>query len=321
MIDVAIISSILGKAADTIQNLKKEGFISHEGLIIDHNACEAEYRIDLNLGEHGSRTSRFKNIIKSKLMSKITIDVIYASGSSMMNENLIELGMLEIEDGKLTIDFPKILKEIKSGFVIMYFRTKFPTSLRSKLIHRQAGQANTIKGQTITAHFDIVLDYANMWYSNFTSFSVRNIIFNLNQNLNQDEIKNALPEEIRKKLERADKNSLTKGNARKYLQELQKVILDLQSKEFLSKLENIIEIDPTSNCEIIGIFPSMRAYNLPYSNWTLTIPDLFTIKISANIEDRETAIHATASLNLEKYRELLKEEFRKFKSQTKKLKF
>jgi len=98
LIDAAIISSVLGKATDIVQKLKKEGFISHEGLIIDHDAYEIEYRIDLNLGEHGSRTSRFKNIIKSKLMSKVTIDVIDASGSSMMNENLIELGMLKIEN-------------------------------------------------------------------------------------------------------------------------------------------------------------------------------------------------------------------------------
>ncbi len=321
MIDVAIISSILGKASDIIQKLKKEGFISHEGLIIDYDASEVEYRIDLNLGEHGSRTSRFKNVIKSGLMSKITFDAIDASGSSMMNENLIELKMLEMDDGKLTINFPKILKEIKSGFVILYIRSKFSKDLKEKLVHRQVSKHNILKNTTITAHFDIVLDYANMWYSNFTSFSVRNIVFTLNHNLNQNEIKNALPEAILKKLDMADKLALTKANARKYLQEFQKVILSLQSKEFLSKMESTIEIKPPSNCKIIGITPSLRAYNLQFSNWTLTIPDLFTIKISVNIEDRETAIHAAATLDLEKYREILKDEFRNFKTQTKKLRF
>lgn len=320
MIDAVIISSILGKAADTIQNLKKEGFISHEGLIIDHEACEAEYRIDLNLGEHGSRTSRFKNLIKAKLMSKVTIEALDASGSSLTHENLRELDMLILDDGKLTIDFPKILNEIKSGFVILYFRVKFPQLLREKLTHRQVSKANIIKGNKVIANFDIVLDYANMWYSDFTSFSVRNIIFTLNLNLEQQEIKDALPSELLKKLERADKMAVTKGNARKYLQEFQRAILNLQSKEFLSKLESIIEIDPPSNCRITGIVPSLRAYNLQYSDWTMTIPDLFTINISTNIEDRETAIHAKATMDLEKYRELLKEELGNFEP-TKKFRF
>jgi len=157
MIDVAILTSILGKATDTIQKLKKEGFISHEGLIVNYDASEVEYRIDLNLGEHGSRTSRFKNIIKSKLMSKMTIDAIDASGSSMTNENLRELEMLKIDDGKLIIDFPKILKEIKSGFVVLYFRTKFPESLKTKLIHRVVNKVNTIKNDKIIANFDIYI--------------------------------------------------------------------------------------------------------------------------------------------------------------------
>jgi len=122
-------------------------------------------------------------------------------------------------------------------------------------------------------------------------------------------------------LEKADKMSLTKGNARKYLQEFQNVLLNLQSEKFLSKLRGTLEINPPSNCKIETITPSMRSYKLQYSDWSITIPDLFIIKILANIEDRETAIHANVTMDLKKYKELLKEEFSYLTMHAKRFKF
>ena len=178
-----------------------------------------------------------------------------------------------------------------------------------------------MKNGKLVSHFELVLDYANMWYSNFTSFSVRDIIFTLNHELPQNEIQSLMMEELKEKLERADKEALKKENARKFLLEFQKTILELQEPEFLLKLHGLIEIDPPTNGMLSTVIPSLKVYTMKHSKIPITIPDRFTLKISTNIEDRETAVHGTITFDLEEFRKLLREKFKKFRDINRKLKF
>lgn len=321
MLDVALVSSFLGNTANIFQKLKSEKIVSHEGLVIYHDKNEVEYRIDLNIGDPKSRITKFKNFLKSKVLKKITLDALEATGTGINNENLMEMELMKWSENKLTIDFPGIFKDVKSSLVIIIFRTRFSPEFVKKLVHRQISKINSIKNGKIVSTFEMVLDYANMWYSNFTSFSVRNIIFTMNHGLPQDEIKDLMMEELSKKLGKADKEALKKENARKFLSEFQKTLLELQTPEFLDKLYGLIEIDPPTSGRIINVTPSLRVYILEHSRIPLTIPDLFVLKISTNIEDREIAIHGTITFDLEEFRKLVKEKFRQFRDRNKKLKF
>jgi len=321
LLDVALVSSFLGSAANIIQKLKSEKIISHEGLVIYHDKKEVEYRIDLNLGDQKSRVTNFKNFFKSKTLKKITLNALEATGTGINNENLMEMGLMKWHENKLTIDFPRIFTDVKSSLVIIIFRTRFNSELVDRLVHRRISKVNSMKNGKLVSHFELVLDYANMWYSNFASFSVRDLIFTLNHGLPQNEIQSLMMEELKKKLERADKEALKKENARKYLLEFQKTILELQEPEFLLKLQGLIEIDPPANGRIISVIPSLRVYIMKYSRIPLTVPDLFILKVSANIEDRETAVSGTITLDLVEFRKLLREKFKKFRDINRKLKF
>ena len=321
MVDPVLVSSFLGTAAGIIQKLKSEKIISHEGLVIYHDKCEVEYRIDLNLGDPKSRITKFKNFFKAKALQKVVIDALDATGTGINNENLMEMGLIKWDDKKLTIDFPKIFSDIQSSLVIIIFKIPFSTEFIDKLIHSQISKVNSVKNGKVISHFELVLDYANMWYSNFTSFSVRDIIFTLNQSLPQDQIKSMMMGDLSLKLVKADKEALKKGNARKFLVEFQKILLELQTPEFLEKIQNLIEIDPPTTGTVLSVTSSLRVYNMELSRIPLTVPDLFILKISTHIEDRETAVHGTITLDLEEYRRLLKEKFKKFRNQNRKLKF
>ena len=321
MIDPVIVSGILGSTADIIQKLKSEKIVSHEGLVIYHEKNEVEYRIDLNLGDPKSRITNFKNFFKSKALKKISFDVLEATGIGINNENLIEMGLMTWDENKLTIDFPKIFNEVQSSLVIIIFRTTFSSSFIDKLIHRQISKVNSISNGKLISHFELVLDYANMWYSNFTSFSVRDIIFTINQSLPQDKMKSMMMGDLTLKLAKADKEALKKENARKFLSGFQQVLLELQEPVFLEKVRNLLDVEPHSAGTVLSVIPSLRVYNMQYSRIPLTVPDLFTIKISTHIEDRETAIHGTIKFDMDEYGKLLKEKFKKFRDQNKKLKF
>ena len=192
MLDVALVSSFLGSTANIIQKLKSEKIISHEGLVIYHEKKEVEYRIDLNIGDQKSRVTNFKNFFKSKTLKKITLDALEATGTGINNENLMEMGLMEWHENKLTIDFPRIFADVKSSMVIIIFRTRFNSELVDRLVHRRISKVNSMKNGKLVSHFELVLDYANMWYSNFTSFSVRDIIFTLNHELPQNEIQSLI---------------------------------------------------------------------------------------------------------------------------------
>ncbi len=101
----------------------------------------------------------------------------------------------------------------------------------------QISKVNSIKNGKLVSHYELVLDYANMWYSNFTSFAVRNITFTLNFALPQNEINSLVAEELRKKLENADRMALKKENARKFLLEFQKTLLEIQDPDFLLQIQ------------------------------------------------------------------------------------
>lgn len=322
MIDLTLLASAFGKSIDLIQKLKEEGNISHTGIIIDYENREAEYRIDITLGEIQSRPNRFKNLLKSLLVKEITIDVKGISGSGIPEgENLVQLNLITLKEKKATIDFPKIFSQVKSSLVVIQIRKSFPQELMKKLLYRNIGRASQRKSNQIISNMDIGLDYANMWYSQFESFTIRNIVFTNTINLLSEAISEALPKKLRNRLASADNLALTNRDARKYLAEFQKLLLEFQSKEFLARLESLFVIEPESNFRITDIKTTMKSYTLSQSGLPQLLPGQFEIKMTANIEDREIVSHGILKFDLDKFQNLLKEVLKKLENKTRKLKF
>lgn len=321
LLDLALLSGILGPAANIIQKLKEEKIISHEGLVIYYEDNEIKYRLDLHLGDQKSRTTKINNFLKSTTLQKITIDALEASGTGMNGgENLMELGLLSLNNGKLTIDFPQIFKTINSNLIILKFRTRCPPGLKDQLVYPQIHRTTSLQGEKIVFNFEIILNYANMWHSNYASFSVRNILFTTAHESNLTRLDEILGE-YAQKFERADKMALTKENARIFLTEFQKTLMEFQKPEFLDRLKDILTIKPSMNGRVTNIVPSLMVHTLSHSKIPLTIPDTFTYSILSNIEDHQTAIHGEAIFDFEKYHELIKEKLKSFIMKNKKLKF
>jgi len=279
LVEPAILSSILGTAKDVFQKLKEQGVIKREGLIIDHNACEAEYRLDLVLGDIHSRLSSLKNFLNSKFAKKIEITALEVSGFGILSdENFVENGWITNKEGISTIDFPTIISKATSTHAIIYIKTKISPELREKLVYRQIGKVAYHENQRTVSNIDLILDYAELWHSQFSSFAIRNIVFTISLKVLLETLPTIIPEDIRKKLNKADKMASAKGNARKFLKHFQDVVLGMQTKEFLDKIGQIIEITP-SNCVLEGIVTKMHSLPLQYSEFSVIIPEKFEIKI------------------------------------------
>ena len=319
--DLGIISAVLGPAASIIQKFKQEKSIIHEGLIIYHEDNEIDYSLHLNLGDQTSRIKRFKNFLKSRTLQKVTIDAIDATGFGMNAENLMELGLLSWDNNnKLLIDFPRILRTINSNLVILTFRTRFPSDLKNHLVYRQISRTTSLKNEKMVTNFEIILNHANMWYSDYISFSVRNILFTIGFKLDQTSLNEMLGDHIHK-LEKADKAALTKSNARSFLIEFQKTLMEFQDSEFLDKLKDLLTIVPHFSGRLVNISSSTKMHVLPHSQIPLTIPGAFLFSISSNIEDRRTSIQGNMIFDSDGYNMLLKDKIQSFMMRNKKLKF
>lgn len=316
-----ILSSVFGTAKDVFEKLKEQGIIKREGLIIDHDMCEAEYRLDLTLGDIHSRLSSLKNFLNSKFSKKIEIPSLETSGFGIVSdENFVENGWIINNDGKSTIDFPTIISKATSTHAIIFIRTKISSELREKLVYRQIGRVAYHENQKTVSNIDIILDYAELWHSQFSSFAVRNIIFIMNLNVLPETFPIIIPKDIREKLNKSDKMAHTKGNARKFLRLFQDVVIGMQNKEFLDKIEQIIEITP-SNCVMEGITAKMRSFPLQHSEFSIIFPENFEIKIKGKIESHETAINVKCYLDINLYNKILEKEFSKLRILSKNLRF
>lgn len=311
-----IISSVFDKSAEFIEKLKEQGSIVNTGAIINFQHSEIEYRLQLDLGDIHSRPNKFKNMLASLLVKDVNLEVFEISGIGIPNnENLVQLGLIRMNQSLATIDFPKILLEIKSNLLIITFRKAFPKELRDKLVYRNIGRTGIVEGNTLRSNMEIVLDYANLWYSQFQSFSIRNIVFTLTMNLEPEFFMTMISKELRTKLTKSDKLALENDAARKFLSTFQKVANELQSPEFLSKMEECIKVEPENHFMLSNVGVTVKPYYLPKSGWPITLPSTFLVSIIAKIDDRQTSIHGISKLDNDKFEDLLKQVFDKIKHQ------
>lgn len=157
-----------------------------------------------------------------------------------------------------------------------------------------------------------------MWYKQYSSFSVRNIRFELGMSIHKNLINQAVPEDLRKKLAQADHEANENSKARDYLLAFERILLQVQDNEFLETLMSSVSTNNPS-IRLVEVIPKMQGYKLSQSGMRTMLPGKLVFVFEAEIEDKQKAIHGIVSLNNSQYVEAISDLISKFKDEESKI--
>lgn len=320
-----LFSDVLGGAVPLIQTLLNSKLIVAKGATVYHKYSEIEYRFDIKIGSESSRADGIIRTLQSFLQKPVEFDnVIEILGYGLPhNENLKELDIITIKDDKATIDFAKLLRTVKSDLVVLTIRTIFPEELRRKLVTARISQNSTYhNGDYIEASLDISLDYADMWYKTFDSFTVREIEFSFNLNIVLKTIEPLIPSDLKKRIRSAAK-AVTSGNqkAAEFLKIMNDNFLTFEQEERVSELIQSISVEPKQYFEVTSIIPRMQSCEIAGVRYPVILPGSMNMFLSCRLEGRQVALHGTLRLDLHKFNNVLSHIISDIQKQTHELKF
>ena len=315
---LTILSTVFVASYKLLEKLREKNGITKSGVIIDYGRSEIEYNFMINLGDTQSRKKTITKHLSAIANKKITIDdVSQISGVALpTNEDLRKLGIITLRQRTATLDFPALLKKIQGNLVTISFKKSFPRELTNKLVYRNIGKVSRHTEKGIESNLEIILDNANMWRTQFTSFSVRNIIFAINISISKNTILAALPDKLREKLILADQESGANSNAKKFLARFQRLISEFQDEDFLNEISKSVLLDPSHSFILRDIKTAMQGYSLTKSGMPLMLPGKIILTIESHIEDDQKSLHGTAFLGMQSYNKTFKALLKKIEYET-----
>lgn len=315
---LTIFSSIFGASYKILEKLREKKGISTSGIIIDYARSEIEYNFMIDLGDIQSRKKTITKHLSAIANKKITIDEVSSiSGMALpTNENLRTLEIITLRQRTATIDFPALFKKIQGNLVTISLKKSFPRELTEKLVYRNIGKISRHSEKGIESNMEIVLNNANMWKTQFTSFSVRNIVFTINMSIDKNTTLTALPDKLKEKLILSDQESGVNSNARKFLARFQRLISEFQDEDFINELSKSISLEPSHSFIIRDIKTTLQGYSLTKSGMPIMLPGKMITTIQANIEDDQKSLHGTLFLDTKTYEKTFKKLMEKIESET-----
>jgi len=319
---LTILSTVFGASYKILEKLREKNGIPTSGVIIDYERSEIEYNFMINLGDTQSRKKTITKHLSAIANKKITIDdVSQISGVALpTNEDLRKLGIITLRQRTATLDFPALFKKIQGNLVTISFKKSFPRELTNKLVYRNIGKVSRRTEKGLESNLEIILDNANMWRTQFTSFSVRNIIFTINISIDKNTILTALPEKLKDKLILADQESGVNSNAKKFLARFQRLISEFQDEDFLNEISKSVLLDPSFSFILKDIRTTMQGYSLTKSGMPLMLPGKIILTIESHIEDDQKSLHGTAFLDIQSYSNTFNVLLKKIESETNNIK-
>ncbi len=154
--------SALGGSSPFIQKLNELGVTIHKGATVFYKSSEIEFTFHFNMGPISTRVDTILKHVKSFLAKPLEFEnIIDIHGYGLTpKENLREMGIIQIEGNKATVDFGKILKEIKSNLVILTVRTKLNEKITQALLSVHIDKNPQHEGDKITsANIEAVLEF------------------------------------------------------------------------------------------------------------------------------------------------------------------
>ncbi len=187
----------LGKLASVgIQKLIDSKLIIHKGLTLYHRTSELEFAFMLSLGSGLSRTNSIVKKIKGALAKPTEFDnVIEITGRGIpYAENLNNMGIITMTATKGKIDFGRLFKEVKSETVLLKVRIRIDDDLKRLLVSSRIDQTSKHFGKDLAeANIEIALDYASLWHKIYDEYTVRDIEFTFNLEVNSISIVDQIP--------------------------------------------------------------------------------------------------------------------------------
>ena len=296
--------AVLGAAVPIIKQLLDSKLVVAKGATIYHKYSEIEYRFHITIGSENSRAGSIIKTLQSYLQKPVEFDnVIEISGYGLPhNENLKELEIIKINEHKATIDFATLLRTIKSELVILMIRMVLPQELTQKLTTMRISKNLDHYGDYIEASLDVALDYADLWYKTFDSFTVRDIQFTFNLYITISIIEDLLPSDFKRNVRNAA-IAATSGNQRaaEFLKKLNDNFLTFEDENRLPALVECISVEPAEYFEITSVIPRMQSCEILGIRYPIVLPGSMKILLLCNLEGRQTALHGILKLDLRKF--------------------
>lgn len=301
MVDPAIGSllfTVVKGSYEVIKQASALNLIANKSAVIYWHESILEFQWHLKNYSKG-KTSFF---VKSK--SVIINDIIEVNGQIFPhnNKDLFELGIISFKNNVLTIDLKKILLFKVTEIVIIIFKTAF-----NKTAFNNLCKPYLRKKYEFEYIFSVVLDKPELWLSDFSSLTYRNIFLeNIHINIPTNIIEECLSEQL--------KDNVLKWWSDSAIQENQDALG--RSRNFSNFLKAINEerkdeIESLINIESKAIFDPIVNINCLINEFELGndskihLPSSFIIQINCSVEGKEHAIRGKILFDIERYKEFL----------------
>ena len=176
----SVVSGLGSSFLSILEKLLGTGDIVHRGATVYHKSSEIEYTYQISIGPSHSRVNGIVKKLKGYLSKLVEFDeVIEIYGFGLPhNEDLKKLGVIQVKGKKANIDFTKLFQTIKSELVTIVIRKKFPEKLRHAIVIPHMVQTPRYSGFDYTeTNLEVALDYADLWFTSFEQFTIREIEF------------------------------------------------------------------------------------------------------------------------------------------------
>ncbi|MGI0057785.1 MAG: hypothetical protein ACREAK_10500, partial [Nitrosarchaeum sp.] len=269
--------STLGKVAHSgIQQLINSQIIVHKGVTFYHRESEFEFAFLLSLGDESSLGNNFLNKIASITKKPIEFEnVIEIKGHGMTkNENLVNLGIITMKEGKGEIDFGKLIREVKSSIVFIKVRVKAPEDFKHLLVSSRIDKTSRhYEKEKIETNIEIALDYANLWKKVFDQFTVRDIEFPFHLEVSPETIVEQIPQKTRDRIISAgEKIGKGEKDAVSFLSVMSECFLSFEREDKRIQLKDLISVSPEDKFYIKEIYPTMNSMVIARVGHPIVLP-------------------------------------------------
>lgn len=307
-----------------IQQLIVSKIIVHKGAIFYHRASEFEFAFLLSLGDEKSRVDNILKKIQSLTKKPVEFEnIIEIHGHGLTHaENLVNLGMISVKNGKGKIDFGKILREIKSNIVFIKVRVKIDEELRDHLVTSRIDKTSKYIGdEKIETNIEIALDYANLWKNVFDQFTIRDIDFSFNLDVSPETIVKQIPEKYRKRIISAGKK-IKQGekDAVTFLRIMSECFLSFEKDDKRIQLMNLVSVTPEDKFSIKDVQPTMQSMVIAKVGYPVVLPGSLRIRIGAILEGDDIAIRGKLIIDLKQFSKIINDISKDIQNKTQKLK-
>lgn len=311
-------------ARPIVEKLIEKKVIIRKGVTIYHKSSEIEYAFMLSLGEKNSRLGEILKKLSGFLNKPVDFpNVIEASGYGLQHsENLVELGMITTSKNNATIDFGKIIGDVKSETVFIKIRQSLPEGLRNMMVvNRMNRSARFIGKDLLENDIEISLDYADLWYKVLDQYTVRDIEFTFELLVAPVTIVEKIPKPYQDRIIRAAK-AVSTGNqdAVRFLKIMAEGFTSFEKNERLEQLRNTISGEPSDLIKITSVTPRMQTLEIAGVGHPIVLPGAMKITLSARLEGQDIALAGKLTIDLKKFGKILSEIVVEIDKKTKSLK-